>query len=126
MHGVLVVTLLLVTGCVSIDYLGKNYPPTTNVDVYFDAADVRVEYEVMGEVSAEAGLFNSTSDMQEKIVAETKKRGADGVIFGSLEKHVKGTTTKEETSKDGRVTTTTSSIEEAKIVKARLIKYRTP
>ena len=43
----------LLAGCTTTDYLGKTYPPTQRVDVFFSPRDVPRTYEVMGEIRAE-------------------------------------------------------------------------
>lgn len=116
-----------ISSCIHSDYLGKSYEPTTNVDLYLDEADVRTDYEVMGEVTLEtdAGMDFAVSSekMQEKVMEVAREKGADGVILGSLEKRMAGeSTSTTETSK--RTTTSTTEIQEKKTVKARLIKYR--
>lgn len=45
-----VVAVLAMAGCVSTDYVGKSYAPTSQVDLYFSEADITLPYEVMGEV----------------------------------------------------------------------------
>jgi hypothetical protein len=39
----------VLSGC-SINYIGKYYPPTTKVDLYFSSKDIKQPYEVMGKV----------------------------------------------------------------------------
>jgi hypothetical protein len=118
---VVVMGMLLAAGCVSSDYLGKTYPRTENVDLYMDEADIKKEYEVMGELTLEtaAGMdfMTSSEDMQKEILEKAKEKGADAVVLGSMEKMQKG-----ETSQVSGSTTTTTSTE-VKHVRAKLLKY---
>lgn len=128
---VLAVSVVL-TSCVSTDYVGKTYAPTSNVDIYVSEADIKQEYEVMGEILAESDdmMFTSGEKMQEKIVEKAKEKGADGIIFNSLEKKTTGeeTTNSSETkySKDEVKSTekTETSVKERKELRAKLIKYK--
>ena len=47
-----ILTALMVS-CTTTDYLGRTYPPTQHVDVFFSPQDVKRTYEVMGEIRAE-------------------------------------------------------------------------
>ncbi len=51
---VLLPLLLLALSCTKIDYIGQEFPPTTQVDMYFSQADVAKDYTVMGSVIATA------------------------------------------------------------------------
>ncbi|PIF46249.1 hypothetical protein CLU96_3273 [Chryseobacterium sp. 52] len=75
--GILV--LSAATSCAP-SYFGKTYSPTQNVDVYFDAADVKREHEVMGTTDVGQG-FNSLNAVQQKVIELGKAQGADGVIM---------------------------------------------
>ncbi|HEX2605839.1 MAG TPA: hypothetical protein VHK91_00605 [Flavisolibacter sp.] len=75
-------TLLLLSCSPVIYYLGDNYDPTSNVEVFYDAAQVKKEYRVMGHMTKEISL-RSESD-KKAMVKEAQKRGADGIIFSDL------------------------------------------
>ncbi len=124
--------IVLMMSCVCTDYIGKTYPSTTHVDIFLSEADIKQEYEVMGEITAESDdmMFTSAEKMQEKIVEKAKQKGADGIILSSLEKKTTGeeTTNTAETnySKD-RVKSkekSETSVKERKELRAKLIKYK--
>lgn len=123
-------------GCVSVDYVGKSFPPTASVDLYMTSADVRRPYEVIGEARAqvEALPFSSPAQqLQEKLLAEARTRGANGVILGSVTSRQvasTSTTTGQATSKkkgDKKntqyVDTTTTNVEEIDELRGTLIRY---
>lgn len=123
-------------GCVSVDYVGKSFPPTASVDLYMTSADVRRPYEVIGEARAqvEALPFSSPAQqLQEKLLAEARSRGANGVILGSVTSRQvasTSTTTGQATSKkkgDKKNTqytdTTTTNVEEVDELRGTLIRY---
>lgn len=62
--------------------MGSSYPPTTNVDVYYSAHDVKKGYEVIGKASDTGGNLQK---VQKEILDEAKKRGADGVIYSDMQ-----------------------------------------
>ena len=86
MSSVVVVAVLagLTVGCATIDYVGQNYQPTTQVDLYFSEADVHREYQVIGQVVATGDQFLSASQLQERMMAQARKAGADAVIVVSF------------------------------------------
>lgn len=71
---------LAATASCTPSYFGKTYSPTQSVDVYFDAADVKREHEVMGTTDIGQG-FNSLNAVQQKVIELGKAQGADGVVM---------------------------------------------
>ncbi|MBD2756578.1 hypothetical protein [Spirosoma validum] len=85
---VLVLLILFQTSCSPhIQYVGRTYQPTEEVDTYFNPADIKREYETMGRVEGIAGmLYNEYSDIQEAIIKVAKHKGADGVLIYNMGK----------------------------------------
>jgi hypothetical protein len=135
--GALVLVAALLPGCVTVDYVGKSYVPTANVDVFMAAADVKRPYETMGEIRAQVEAMPFTSpaqQLQDKLVAEARARGANGIILGSLDQRQVGSvqqttgqaTTKKKSSskkKTNYTETTTTSTEEVVGLRGTLIRY---
>jgi hypothetical protein len=73
-------------GCATpLQYVGKSYPPTSQVDIFFNSHDVKKPFEVMGTIE---GTFSQSSDFNqtmEKVKKEARKQGADGVIISGIE-----------------------------------------
>lgn len=119
--------LAAATSCAP-SYFGKTYSPTQNVDVYFDAADIKREHEVMGTTDVGQG-FNSLNAVQQKVIELGKAQGADGVVM-KLTEEVTGSSksdfgnmkngTKNNTYTGGSVTTNMKT----KKVMATFIKYK--
>jgi len=107
--------LLVCVACTKIDYIGEEYPPTSDVDMYFDETDVGNDYRIMGRLVATADDFVSADKMQKKIMEEARKKGADGVVILGLERYQNGEshtykeTTELEESTKGTVSTTTAT-----------------
>jgi hypothetical protein len=126
-----------VSACVTVDYVGKSYAPTANVDVYMSAADVKRPYETMGQVRAEVDAIpftNPSQQLQEKLMAEARSRGADGIILGAPEQRstpgtaqtVGQATTKKKSSGKKKTTyteTTTQTTDEKVELRGTLIRY---
>ena len=130
--SVVATILLSLTSCVSTDYIGKSYPPTSNVEIFFSENDIKGDYEVMGELTAETDdfVFTNGEKMQNKMVDEAKKKGADGIILTGLERRVTGeetVTSSEAKVKDDKLkssTKTETSVKEKKTLRGRLIKFK--
>lgn len=82
------------TSCApTVNYMGKNYNPTQNVEVFLDTNDVKRNYEVIGKVDGISGVLGSSyQEIQDKIVQTAKEKGADAVILYNMEQRVIGTT----------------------------------
>lgn len=136
----LVATLCGLAACVSVDYVGKSYAPTSSVEVFLSADDVGRPYETIGEAVAEVPdlpFGSPAAQLQEQLLVEARKRGADAMILGRLEQRSTGATAQtvgQATTKkkgSGKKTTTytettTSSDEQTDQLRATLIKYRNP
>lgn len=126
--------LLLAPGCTKIDYVGKEYPPTTDVEIFFSMDDVEREYEVMGHLTATAADMVSTEKMQEEILEKAREKGADAVVILGLDRYATASpsswseTTETTKTGTGTKTTTTGSAspgtEEKKEIRATFLKYR--
>lgn len=137
--GASVLVAMAVWGCVSVDYVGKSYPPTASVDLYMSAADVPRPYEVIGQSRAQVEALPFTNPaqlLQTKLLAEAQSRGADGVILSPLSTRqvsATSTTTGQATSKkkgDKKNTqytdTTTTNVDEVTELRGTLIRYTVP
>ena len=126
----------LLAGCVSVDYVGKSYPPTASVDLFMTPDDVRRPYEVIGEARAQVEALPFTSpaeQLQQKLLDEARTRGANAVILGSItSRQVASTSTttgqatskKKGNKKNTQFTdTTTTNVEEVNELRGTLIRY---
>ena len=118
-------------GCTTTDYMGKTYPPTQRVDVFFSPQDVRHTYEVIGEIRAQADDIVSFQSIQQQLMKEAMQRGGDAILIEHMGTTQTGFTTVEnktrEKKKSGRSSSTTISntqIETNRVVTAKVLKYR--
>lgn len=124
--------LTFIIGCApKAEYLGKTYSPTTNVDFFMNASEIKKNYEVMGEMTVKGMLGSrNAEDMQAKLIEEAKLKGADAILVEEFQEVVTGTTStttgsikdnKKGTSYTEQTRTTESK---DKILKAKLLKYK--
>ena len=76
--------LLLFTSCATkISYVGTKATPTVTTDVYVAEKSIQRPYKIMGKGFLKPGSFdrNFEETMQRKSVKQTKKIGADAVLF---------------------------------------------
>lgn len=83
LRGLLVVTFLiaLLGGCVNTDYVGENYAPTSQVDVYYSIDDVERSHAVMGKITATAMDGWDSAAMVEELKTQAMAKGADGLVI---------------------------------------------
>lgn len=73
---------LLASCSPTLNYLGDNYPPTDNVDVYYDEGDIKREFRVIGQLSGDnVNTVVDLDDVKDGMIEEAKMRGANGIWF---------------------------------------------
>ena len=77
--------ILLLSGCANTEYVGQTYTPTSHVDLYMTAAQVRQPYTVMGQAKTEATEYMRFEDMQTQLQRDAMAKGADGIIITGME-----------------------------------------
>jgi len=111
----------------TVNYMGKNYNPTQNVDVFLDTNDIKKTYEVIGKVDGISGILGSSyQEIQDKIVQTAKEKGADAVILYNMEQRVIGTTSSSSTTQQRqwlRTTSAESTNVTEDIIHADFVKY---
>ena len=94
---------LVLSSCGPVTYFGDTLAPTSSVDIYYSAHDVKKNYNVIGHLSFVNYFQAGQEQIKAKLSAYAKKIGADGII-------IVGTTAVEDAA-DG-------------IVKADALKYK--
>ncbi len=78
-------TVLLFSSCSSyISYIGDSLSPTDNVDIFYDAKDVKQAYKVIGHISAPSSNYDE-KEAKFEIIQKAKKVGSDGVIITGMD-----------------------------------------
>jgi hypothetical protein len=75
-----------------VTYIGDSLPPSTEVDIYFDVADIERTYRVMGRATGVVSEGGDTDRLNEKFLQTAREKGADGVIFGQMVRRQSGST----------------------------------
>lgn len=123
-----VLLLLALPGCMTTDYVGSTYPATTQVDLFFDEADIARPYTVMGELRVEGNnhLFMRSEKMQRRLIEKARERGADGMLVAPVSIRVTGETEHTTGSERGEdwSSSTTATAQEVKELRGLLIKYK--
>ena len=69
---------------VETTYIGKAYPVTDTLELYFSWDDVPGPYETMGHITATPTLFSDLEDAQASIEQKAREKGADAVGFEGI------------------------------------------
>ena len=79
----IIVTALLLAGCVSYEYKGeKGGEPTDSVVVFMNSGKIGRPYQVLGEATVSGDYHEVTRDrLMDKLVKEAEKSGADAVLI---------------------------------------------
>jgi len=96
LHTALIAGLIAcAAGCETADvnYMGKTYPATKTVNVYYNKTDLPAGYTVMGRAIVSAPEDLSGKQIQDKIVKEAEAAGADAVLIGEAREVQTGATT---------------------------------
>ncbi len=80
--------VVLIFGCAHINYVGKSYDPTDQVEVYYSEQDISREYTVMGHAVGGGQLLVSTGKIQNKLIEKAKSKGADAVLITGIGREI--------------------------------------
>lgn len=67
-----------------IIYYGRSYQPTQQVEIFFRESDVAEPNEIMGKVVYEVSARKRSEKVQNKLMNEGKRKGADAIIFDDI------------------------------------------
>ncbi len=71
--------LCIGSGCFQkVQYIGRNYTPTSEVEMFFSPVDVGKDYIVIGKV---VGQIMKLKNAQKKFIEIAKDKGADAIII---------------------------------------------
>ena len=123
------IVLCLISCKPTVNYLGRSYAPSTQVEIFFDEQDIEKDYVVMGrmENNGHPGEIDNAEDVQAAMLAKAKSVGADAILFGGMpqEKWISDEAkTSVEEDEDSKTVRTTNSVNTVRIYNAILPKYR--
>ena len=83
-------SLLLLNGCINIQYDGISDPPLSDseaVELYFSEEQIPVkDYKVLGEATATAGMTYTAVDVEAKLRSFAREKGANGVLIVDIKR----------------------------------------
>lgn len=91
----LLLVLLTLAAChyVEVNYIGKTYPPSQHVEMYFDRAEVPEDERVIGRAIVTAPEGTKGEKVQQGLLKEARAKGADAVLVGPAKKYLTDKTT---------------------------------
>jgi hypothetical protein len=85
---ILTIALILLSSwfqaCVHVNYVGKSFEPTTEVDIYFSTEEIEREYVVIGHAVGAGGSFVSNDEIGGKLIETAKSKGADAILITGI------------------------------------------
>ena len=82
----ILIFIFIIACTANVNYVGKEFEPTTSVDIYFSADEIEKEYTIMGHALGSGGDFISNDEIQDKLIEVGKKKGADAILITGVEK----------------------------------------
>ena len=133
---------IVLSACVTTDYVGESYAPTTSVDVFYSMDDVKRPHTVMGKISATAMDGWDSDGMVLELKNQAMAKGADALVIEGVHTETTGSYTSTYGNNDGpkwvitedgklidagkssRSSTSISTETKEKVMDAELVKYR--
>ena len=81
----LVALIVFMSGCASVNYVGDEFKPTTEVDIYYSEAAIEYDYDLIGH-GLGSGFWVRNRKIQRKLIEEAKEKGADAILVTGLGK----------------------------------------
>ena len=126
---VYLILFLIISCSPKIQYLGKTYAPTQNVDIFFNESDINRPFTTIGMIrnSGKSYEKNNPEVIKTAMLTKAMQVGADAIIFHGMYKEVvRGQTTDTYGNKNGDdlFTISNSSVHFTKVYEGSLIKYK--
>ena len=81
----LVFALLSACSGPAIHYLGNSYPPTTEIEEYFDEKEITRRYLVIGTMTNDKFLDYDVEYIRQSMVKKAQEVGADAILYDPVE-----------------------------------------
>ncbi len=78
--------ILLIANCAEVNYIGKTFEPTQEIDVFFDDKLVDREYTIIGHAIGSAAWGLSNEKIQAKLIETAQRKGAHAIIITGIGK----------------------------------------
>ncbi len=80
----LAVPLLWIIGCSHVNYVGKSFEPSLNVDIFYSKKEIPKEYSVIGHAISAGQIFVSVDKLQTNMIKKAKTKGADAILITNI------------------------------------------
>ena len=77
---------IFIIQCAQVNYVGKTFPPTSDIDVYYSEHEIEKEFTTIGHAMGSGGFLVSNEKIQDELVKKARSVGADGVIITEVDK----------------------------------------
>jgi hypothetical protein len=77
---------LFIIQCAQVNYVGKTFSPTSDIDVYYSEHEIEKEFTTIGHAMGSGGFLVSNEKIQDELVKKARSVGADGVIITEVDK----------------------------------------
>jgi hypothetical protein len=122
MLPIFILCLFILSCSHKLQYIGRTYGPSSNVEIFFTPNDIPKDFEVMGKVQTPG--TNRYQKMQVRIMDEAKKRGADAILISEVVQENSGLAGNSITTSNGMRTGKTWSGTSATIATFANLSYR--
>jgi hypothetical protein len=68
----------------TIHYLGDSHSPTSQIDLYYDAREVKKEYKIIGRMTNDKFVDYHPDAVKKEMIKKARQVGSDGIIFSDL------------------------------------------
>ncbi len=75
-----------VLACAHVNYVGRSFEPTTDVDIYFSTEEIEREFVVMGHAIGTGQTFVSNDKIGRKLIEKARSIGADAILITGVGK----------------------------------------
>lgn len=124
---VLLLLTFLLSCAPSIQYLGDNYTPTSDVEFFYDEKDIVTDYKVMGIILNEASEHNDLEEVRLAMLEKSKSVGANAILFEAVNNERIGSGTHFSIHQDNSHSFFSALFGDDKkgvVIRAKLLKYK--
>ncbi len=79
---------ILTFNCATVNYVGKTFPPSKNIDVYYSKDDIKKDHAIIGHAVGGGGFLVTDQEIKIKLIQEARIRGADGILITGIQKSI--------------------------------------
>ncbi len=70
--------------CSHVNYVGRSFEPSENVDIFYSEKEIAQEYSVIGHAISAGQIFVSVDKLQTNMIKKAKTNGADAILITNI------------------------------------------